>query len=61
MVENFTTTENEVKDVLTELRVSTEDVENQLKLQLPEIMMDPSDSCIESILNYSKSVVNGKA
>lgn len=60
MVENFTT-ENEVKSIETGVKISDEDVEQQLKLQLPKIMMDPSDSCIESILNYSKSVVNKKA
>jgi hypothetical protein len=60
MVENFTT-ENEVKSIETGVKISDEDVEQQLKLQLPKIMMDPSDSCIESILNYSRSVVNKKA
>ncbi|MBB2953009.1 MULTISPECIES: hypothetical protein [Sphingobacterium] len=60
MVENFTT-ENEVKNIETEVKISDEDVEQQLKLQLPKIMMNPSDSCIDRILNYSKSVVNKKA
>lgn len=60
MVENFTP-ENEVKNSATEIKISDEDVEQQLKLQLPKIMMNPSDSCIENILNYSRSVVNKKA
>jgi hypothetical protein len=60
MVENFTT-KNEVKNIETEVKISDEDVEQQLKLQLPKIMMNPSDSCIDRILNYSKSVVNKKA
>lgn len=60
MVENFTT-ENEVKNIETEVKISDEYVEQQLKLQLPKIMVNPSDSCIENILNYSKSVVNKKA
>ncbi|AIM35699.1 hypothetical protein ACFX5U_01125 [Sphingobacterium sp. SG20118] len=60
MVENFTT-ENEVKNSERGIKISDEDVENLLKLQLPKIMMNPSDSCIEGILNYSKSVVNKKA
>ncbi|HCU43817.1 MULTISPECIES: hypothetical protein [Sphingobacterium] len=60
MVENFTT-EHEVKNIETEAKFSDEDVEQQLKLQLPNMMMNPSDSCIEHILNYSKSVVTKKA
>ncbi|GEM62642.1 hypothetical protein D3C87_1835780 [compost metagenome] len=60
MVENFTT-EHEVKNIETETKFSDDDVEQQLKLQLPHIMMNPSDSCIENILNYSKSVVTKKA
>ncbi|KKX50201.1 hypothetical protein L950_0211795 [Sphingobacterium sp. IITKGP-BTPF85] len=35
MVENFTT-ENEVKNIETEVKISDEDVEQQLKLQLPK-------------------------
>ncbi|GAA0881739.1 hypothetical protein GCM10009120_03350 [Sphingobacterium siyangense subsp. cladoniae] len=63
MVENFTQSENEVQNLLTqnEKVMTDEDVENELKLQLPKMLLHPSKRCVENILAYSKQLEKRKA
>jgi len=63
MVENFTQSENEVQNLLTqnEKVMTDEDIENELKLQLPKMLLNPSKRSIENILAYSKKMEKRKA
>ncbi|MBB1642571.1 hypothetical protein A9970_01215 [Sphingobacterium sp. UME9] len=63
MVENFTQSENEVQNLLTqnEKVMTDEDIENELKLQLPKMLLHPSKRCVENILAYSKQLEKRKA
>ncbi|MDM1295599.1 hypothetical protein HX021_15010 [Sphingobacterium sp. N143] len=63
MVENFTQSENEVQNLLTlnEKVMTDEDVENELKLHLPKMLLNPSKKCVENILEYSKQMEKRKA
>ncbi|APU95648.1 hypothetical protein BV902_04285 [Sphingobacterium sp. B29] len=63
MVENFTQSENEVQNLLTqnEKVMTDEDIENELKLQLPKMLLHPSRRCVENILAYSKQLEKRKA
>ena len=63
MVENFTQSENEVQNLLTqnEKVMTDEDIENELKLQLPKMLLNPSKRSIENILAYSKQIERRKA
>lgn|GEM_PF-189741 len=63
MVENFTQSENEVQNLLTqnEKVMTDEDIENELKLQLPKMLLNPSKRSIENILAYSKQMEKRKA
>ncbi|WP_333865974.1 hypothetical protein [Sphingobacterium sp.] len=63
MVENFTQSENEVQNLLTqnEKVMTDEDIENELKLQLPKMLLNPSKRSIENILAYSKQMERRKA
>ncbi|PUV21903.1 hypothetical protein DCO56_23470 [Sphingobacterium athyrii] len=63
MVENFTQSENEVQNLLTqnEKVMTDEDIENELKLQLPKMLLNPSKKCIANIMEYSKQMEKRKA
>ena len=63
MVENFTQSENEVQNLLTqnEKVMTDEDIENELKLQLPKMLLNPSKRSIGNILAYSKQMEKRKA
>lgn len=63
MVENFTQSENEVQNLLTqnEKVMTDEDIEYELKLQLPKMLLNPSKRSIENILAYSKQMEKRKA
>ncbi|WP_343565139.1 hypothetical protein [Sphingobacterium sp.] len=63
MVENFTQSENEVQNLLTqnEKVMTDEDIENELKLQLPKMLLNPSKQCIANIMAYSKQMEKRKA
>ncbi|MCS4167369.1 MULTISPECIES: hypothetical protein [Sphingobacterium] len=63
MVENFTQSENEVQNLLTqnEKVMTDEDIENELKLQLPKMLLHPSKRSVENILAYSKQLEKRKA
>jgi len=63
MVENLTQSENEVQNLLTqnEKVMTDEDIENELKLQLPKMLLNPSKRSIENILAYSKQMEKRKA
>ncbi|MDR0262321.1 MAG: hypothetical protein LBJ04_03770 [Sphingobacterium sp.] len=63
MVENFTQSENEVQNLLTqnEKVMTDEDIENELRLQLPKMLLNPSKRSIENILAYSKQMEKRKA
>ncbi len=63
MVENFTQSENEVQNLLTqnEKVMTDEDIENELKLQLPKMLLHPSKRRVENILAYSKQLEKRKA
>lgn len=63
MVENFTQSENEVQNLITqnEKVMTDEDIENELKLQLPKMLLHPSKRCIKNILAYSKQLEKREA
>jgi hypothetical protein len=41
--------------------MTDEDIENELKLQLPKMLLNPSKRSIENILAYSKQMEKRKA
>jgi len=41
--------------------MTDEDIENELKLQLPKMLLHPSRRCVENILAYSKQLEKRKA
>jgi len=41
--------------------MTDEDIENELKLQLPKMLLHPSKRCIKNILAYSKQLEKRKA